>query len=108
MSSFRESTHASPFEPTIGNPNAADDGGVVELNPADRPGGLTNEPLQGGDIYAGTYGGRFGLGAQWCVGVQSGIDERSTSSSLSPSDFSASDLSTRGFPVESRQASCLL
>jgi hypothetical protein len=67
MSSFRENP-AGQFEPTLGNPNAADDGGVTEANPEDRPGGLTNAQLQGGNIYAGTYGGQYGLGAQGAMG----------------------------------------
>ncbi|MEZ6090002.1 MAG: hypothetical protein R3C05_18645 [Pirellulaceae bacterium] len=50
-------------EPSLGNPNSADDGGVVELNPTERPGGLTGAPLSGGNLYAGTYGGEYGMGA---------------------------------------------
>ena len=45
MSSFRLSA-AGPFEPTIGQPNAADDGSVVELN--DPPGALTGASLESG------------------------------------------------------------
>lgn len=70
MSSFRRDPgHPEyPFEPTIGRPNAADDGGVAELNPEDRPGDLTGAPLQGPILYAGTYGGQYGLGAQGALG----------------------------------------
>ena len=63
MSSFRTNP-AEPLEPTIGVPNAADDGEVTELNPTERPGNLTGAPLSGGERYAGTYGGQYGLGAQ--------------------------------------------
>ena len=67
MSSFRPNP-AGPFEPTIGNPNVANDGGVVELNPADRPGSLTGAVLSDGEIFSGTYGGQYGLGAQGALG----------------------------------------
>lgn len=72
MSSFRHDEAAAdyPFEATIGRPNAADDGGVVELNPGDRPGFLTGAPLEGPEVYAGTYGGQYGLGAQGALGSQ--------------------------------------
>jgi hypothetical protein len=72
MSSFRHDETAAdfPFEATIGRPNAADDGGVVELNPGDRPGDLTTAPLEGPEVYAGTYGGQYGLGAQGALGSQ--------------------------------------
>ncbi len=72
MSSFRPNA-AGPFEPTIGQPNAADDDVVVELNPADRPGELNGSPLLGGGLdplYAGTYGGQYGLGAQGALGSE--------------------------------------
>jgi len=65
MSSFRPNA-TGPFEPTIGQPNAADDGGVIQLNTA--PGGITGAPLSDGEHYAGTYGGQFGLGAQGALG----------------------------------------
>ena len=65
MSSFQPNV-AGPFEPTVGSPNAAT--GVNELNAADRPGGLLAQPLQGGEVYAGTYGGTYGLGAQGALG----------------------------------------
>jgi len=71
MSSF--ANNADPFEPTIGSPNAADDGAVNELNEGDRPGGLSGAPLvsDGPDpMYAGTYGGQYGLGAQGALGSQ--------------------------------------
>lgn len=68
MSSFRPSPDG-PFESNIGNPNAADDSGVVEVNPGDRPGdGLIAAPLSDGQLFAGTYGGRYGLGAQGALG----------------------------------------
>jgi hypothetical protein len=67
MSSFREN-EAGPFEPTIGNPNIANDGNVTETNPAERPGGLIGQPLESGGIYAGTYGGQYGLGSQGALG----------------------------------------
>lgn len=71
MSSFRPNA-AGPFEPTIGSPNAADDLSVVELNPGDRPGdGFTDPVLSDGETLAGTYGGRFGLGAQGALGSNS-------------------------------------
>jgi hypothetical protein len=69
MSSFRQNA-AGPFEPSLGNPNAAEDGGVIELNPTERPGGLTGAPLLSGNLYAGTYGGQFGMGAQGALGSQ--------------------------------------
>jgi hypothetical protein len=68
MSSFQVSPGGA-FEPTLGRPNAADDAGVTEVNAGDRPGGLTGAPLQGANgVYAGTYGGQFGLGAQGALG----------------------------------------
>ncbi|MBM3998815.1 MAG: pilus assembly protein [Planctomycetes bacterium] len=69
MSGFRPNA-AGPFEPTIGSPNSADDGEVTELNPGDRPGNLTGAPLSDGEVYAGTYGGQLGLGAQGAVGSE--------------------------------------
>ncbi len=69
MSSFRPNA-AGPFEPSLGNPNAADDGGVIEVNPDDRPGSLKEAPLEGPALYAGTYGGKYGLGAQGAMGSQ--------------------------------------
>ena len=65
MSSFQPSP-GGPFEPTQ-SLNKANDAGVTELNPGDRPGGLTGEPLTNGELYAGTYGGQYGLGAQGAV-----------------------------------------
>lgn len=67
MSSYRPNA-AGPFEPTMGNRNVADDGGVAELNAADRPGGLVGQPLIFNDVYAGVYGGQYGLGAQGVMG----------------------------------------
>jgi hypothetical protein len=64
MSSFQPNAEG-PFEPTIGQPNPA----VTianELNTA--PGGLIESPLINGEIYAGTYGGKYGLGAQGAHG----------------------------------------
>ncbi|MGE0757663.1 MAG: TadE/TadG family type IV pilus assembly protein [Pirellulaceae bacterium] len=69
MSSFRPNPDGL-FEPTIGFPNSADDGEVTELNPGDRPGNLTGAPLSYGDVHAGTYGGRSGLGAQGAMGSE--------------------------------------
>lgn len=69
MSSFRPNPNG-PFEPTIGFPNSADDGEVTELNPGDRPGNPTGALLSDGDVYAGTYGGQFGLGAQGAMGSE--------------------------------------
>ena len=67
MSSFRHDRAVVdfPFEPTVGRPIIADDG---ELNPGDRGGSLTGAPLQNGPVYAGTYGGQYGLGAQGALG----------------------------------------
>jgi len=67
MSSFRQNA-AGQFEPTIGQPNAADDDEVTQLNSA--PGGVTGTPLESDGIYTGTYGGRFGLGAQGALGSE--------------------------------------
>ncbi len=67
MSSFRANP-AGAFEPTLGSPNAADDGEVIEENAGERPGNLLGAPLQGGGTYAGTYGGEYGLGAQGAFG----------------------------------------
>jgi hypothetical protein len=69
MSSFGENA-AGPFEPSLGSPNAADDSQVIESNPGDRPGGLTGAPLEASGIYAGTYGGQYGLGSQGALGSQ--------------------------------------
>jgi len=67
MSSFQPNL-AGPFEPTVGNRNVASDGGVTETNAGDRPGDFIPQPLIGGDNYAGTYGGQYGLGAQGAFG----------------------------------------
>lgn len=75
MSSFRPNA-AGPFEPSVGNPNVADDGAVVELNPGDRPGALTGSPLTDGELYSGTYGGQYGLGAQGALGSATLTDRR--------------------------------
>jgi hypothetical protein len=70
MSSFRPNP-GGPFEPTIGSPNAADDGQVSELNADARPGNLLGIPLEDDQgLYAGTYGGQYGLGAQGALGSQ--------------------------------------
>lgn len=69
MSSFRANP-AGPFEPTIGFPNAADDGEVTEENPADRPGDFSGGLLSDGEHYSGTYGGQYGLGAQGALGSE--------------------------------------
>ncbi|MEZ6129763.1 MAG: hypothetical protein R3C59_13855 [Planctomycetaceae bacterium] len=84
MSSFRadvtDPEHA--FEPTIGRPNAADDDQVLPTPAAPPPGtsltnaGLTrtvpdpNDPTKEIVLYTGTYGGRYGLGAQGALGSQ--------------------------------------
>lgn len=82
MSSFRhdEGHPEFPFEPTIGRPNAADDDGVLPF-PAQPPDGTSltdsqltrtvqdpNDPTQEIVLYTGTYGGRYGLGAQGALG----------------------------------------
>lgn len=67
MSSFRPNP-AGTFEPTIGQPNLADDDAVSGLNSGLPPGGLNGAPLTDGENYAGTYGGQFGLGAQGVLG----------------------------------------
>ena len=67
MSSFQPNV-SGPFEPTLGSQNVANDGGVSETNPGDRPGGLVGQPLEGGGVYAGTHGGQYGLGAQGAMG----------------------------------------
>lgn len=68
MSSFRPNA-AGPFEPTLGSPNVANDASVQEVNPGDRPGdGFADSSLSDGEIFAGTYGGRYGLGAQGALG----------------------------------------
>lgn len=67
MSSF-QTNPAGPLEPNLGLPNAADDGAVTESNPGERPGDLINTPLQNGELYSGTYGGTYGLGAQGALG----------------------------------------
>lgn len=68
MSSFRhDKDHPDyPFEATVGRPNLANDDNVTQSNsPA---GGLTNLQLTDGEVYSGTYGGKFGLGAQGAFG----------------------------------------
>lgn len=65
MSSYQD---RGTYVPNGGDPNAAIDGGVVSLNPNamkgelldDRP--LVFEDETGERVYAGTYGGRYGLG----------------------------------------------
>jgi hypothetical protein len=67
LSSFRTSPDG-PFEPNIGYPNIANDGGVTELDAP--PGGtpiapdVPIDPATGQPLYAGTYGGAYGLGEQ--------------------------------------------
>lgn len=66
-----QSASMAGFAPTsegLGTPVVADDSGVAQLNPDDRPGDLIGEPLIAGDQYAGVYGGRFGLGALGAMG----------------------------------------
>lgn len=67
MSSFQPNV-AGPFEPTVGNRNVANDAGVNQTNPGDRPGDLIGQPLAADGVYAGTYGGQYGLGAQGAFG----------------------------------------
>ncbi len=71
MSSFRANP-AGPFEPTIGQPNIANDPGVVQLN----------EPISGrvddgllGSPEGGIYSGPFGLGAQAAFGSDEFVGE---------------------------------
>ena len=90
MSSF-QSDFANQFDPTVGSPNAANDGGVVELNDSQRPGDLIGQPSVGGGIYASTYGGTYGLGAQGALGQTVRPYRRVI--------FRASHLSSRSFPV---------
>jgi hypothetical protein len=60
MSSFRANP-AGPFEPTIGNPNGADDSGVTVVdNDGFTPAGTVTQS----DSEFGTYSGSFGLGKQ--------------------------------------------
>lgn len=65
MSSFRPNA-AGAFEPTLGQPHTANDDAVTELNSVSGP--LAGGPLSGGEVYAGTYGGQYGLGAQGAFG----------------------------------------
>ncbi len=67
MSSFRPNAQGR-FEPTIGTPNVADDALVTEENSSDRPGNLQPKPMRSGSLYAGTYGGTYGLGVQGALG----------------------------------------
>ncbi len=62
MSSFRHDAAAPdyPFEPTIGRPNAADDGAVTNGGGPWAPDG----PLVASDNEFGAYAGAFGLGRQ--------------------------------------------
>ncbi len=68
LSSFANSPGTFPPPINAANPNGANDGAVVELNPEDRLGSLRGEPLivlqNGEPVYTGTYGGNFGLGVQ--------------------------------------------
>ncbi len=66
MSSF-QSDPALPFESSVGTPNLAT-GAVTEVNQSERPGDLIGQPLDGDGMYAGTYGGSYGLGAQGALG----------------------------------------
>jgi hypothetical protein len=78
MSSFRRDPTADdyPFEATIGRPNAADDFSVGVSAPPPPDGtsltdaGLTQTLADGTVVYAGTYGGQYGLGAQGALGSQ--------------------------------------
>ena len=69
MSSFRPNP-AGQFEPTVGSPNAAS--GVTPIAAPDgtnfTDAGLTQTLPNGEVVYSGTYGGRYGLGAQGALG----------------------------------------
>jgi hypothetical protein len=62
MSGFQANPNG-PFEPTIGSPMMADDGGVTAVNAVPN-GGTPVAPDQPAGQYAGTYGGTYGLGEQ--------------------------------------------
>lgn len=67
MSSFQPNV-AGPFEPTIGSPNVANNSVSA---PSPPNGTLIDQPLVSSGpnaIYAGTYGGTLGLGAQGAFG----------------------------------------
>jgi len=75
MSSFRhdENHPEYPFEPTVGRPNFAVDGEGNVTSPGNPDAGtLIDLPLvadtSAGPIYTGTYGGKYGLGAQGAFG----------------------------------------
>jgi hypothetical protein len=63
MSSFRPNP-SGPFEPTIGNPNAADDASVTNNGGEWAPDG----PLVASDFEFGAYAGSYGLGKQAAFG----------------------------------------
>jgi hypothetical protein len=66
MSSFRPNP-AEPFEPTIGNPTVADDGGVTVVdNDGYSPPGASAQS----DFAYGAYAGQYGLGQQAALGSQ--------------------------------------
>lgn len=68
MSGFQSDTANSVFAPNIGNPMAADDGGISATNSAPA-GGLPVVPdSRGGGLVSGTYGGAYGLGEQAALG----------------------------------------
>jgi hypothetical protein len=63
MSGFRPNPNG-PFEPTIGNPNAADDASVTTSGGEWAPDG----PLVASDFEFGAYAGSYGLGKQAAFG----------------------------------------
>ncbi|MCC9643205.1 pilus assembly protein [Rhodopirellula sp. JC740] len=72
MSSFRDN---GKFVPNIGDPNAAIDCEVESINPDAMRGTLLCRPLiefnsDGERIYAGTYGGKYGLGVHGALTSQ--------------------------------------
>lgn len=62
MSSFRPNP-AGTYEPNMGNPNVANDGGVTVENPGDVPGAFTPS-----DFQFGPNTGQYGLGSQAAFG----------------------------------------
>jgi hypothetical protein len=86
MSSFQPSP-GGPFEPTE-TLNKADDAGVTELKPGERPGGLTGAPVQWRSVRGHLW---------WTVRIGSPRRGEKDCQAVSPRDFCPSDLSPRGF-----------